>query len=47
MPMERKHVLFLVFQIWTQSCLLWIVIAEVAGSVGDTHTGDDSKPNKL
>ena len=22
---------------------LWIVIAEVAGTVGDTHTGDDMK----
>ena len=43
MPMKRKLVLFLVFQMWTQSWFLWIVIAEVAGTVGDTHTGDDSK----
>ena len=28
---------------WTQSQFLWIVIAEVAETVGDTDTGDDSK----
>ena len=44
MPMKRKLVLFLVFQMWTQSWFLWIVIAEVAATVGDKHTGDDSKP---
>ena len=43
MPMKRKLVLFLVVQMWTQSWFLWIVIAEVAGTVGDTHIGDDSE----
>ena len=44
MSMKRKLVLFLVFQMWTQSWFLWIVIVEVAGTVGDAYTGDDSKP---
>ena len=28
---------------WTQSLFLWIVIAEVAVTVTDTHPSDDSK----
>ena len=43
MAMKRKLVLFLGFQMWTQSWFLWLVIAEVPGTVGDTHTGNDSK----
>ena len=42
MLMKRKLV-FLVLQMWTQSLFLWIVIAEVAETVGDTHSGDASK----
>ena len=38
----KENLIFFV-QIWTQSSFLWIVIAEVAETAEDTHSGDDSK----